>query len=340
MAKLAVIGAGAWGTALAAHAGRLHHVVNLWAREPQVVEAVNDRQENTPFLPGVPLPQAVVASMNLEAVLEGADLVILVPPAQHLREASKAAAPFIAKQAIVAVAAKGIEQGTHALMSDVVAETLPKVGPERLVFLSGPTFAREVGSGLPTDIVAASRGMAAARKLQPWLHSPTFRVYSSDDPVGVEIGGAVKNVIAVAAGACDGLGLGNNARAALITRGLAEMTRLGVALGANPLTFLGLAGVGDLVLTCTGDQSRNRTLGMKVASGFDPESWLTSQLTVAEGFHTAVAAHELAVERGVDMPITEQVYQVLHRRRPLLEALTSLLEREFKEELRGIDAKP
>lgn len=336
MAKVAVIGAGAWGTALAAHAGRLHHVVNLWAREPQVVEAVNDRHENEAFLPGIALPEELVASTNLEAVLEGAELVILVPPAQHLREASRAAAPFIARGAVVAVAAKGIEQGTHALMSDVVADTLPKVGADRLAFLSGPTFAREVASGLPTDIVAASKGMVAARKLQPWLHSPTFRVYSSDDPVGVEIGGAVKNVIAVAAGACDGLELGNNARAALITRGLAEMTRLGVALGANPLTFLGLAGVGDLVLTCTGELSRNRTLGMKVAAGFDPESWLGSQLTVAEGFHTAVAAHELAEERRVDMPITEQVFHVLHNRRPLLEALTSLLEREYKEELRGI----
>lgn len=336
MAKVAVIGAGAWGTALAAHASRLEHVVNLWAREPQVVEAINERQENSFYLPGVPLSPDLVASTNLEAVLEGAQLVILVPPAQHMRETSKAAAPAISKKAVVAVAAKGIEESRLALMSEVVADTLPQVGAERLAFLSGPTFAREVASGLPTDVVAASVDMKAARRLQALLHSPTFRVYSSDDPIGVEVGGALKNVIAVAAGACDGLSLGNNARAALITRGLAEITRLGVALGANPLTFLGLAGVGDLVLTCTGDQSRNRTLGMKVAGGFDAEAWLTSQRTVAEGFHTAAAARNLARKRGVDMPITEQVFDVLHRKRTILDALKQLLEREFTDELRGI----
>jgi glycerol-3-phosphate dehydrogenase (NAD(P)+) len=259
-----------------------------------------------------------------------------VPPAQHLREIATLASPAIGRQAIVAVASKGIEEEKLALMSEVLTETLPGVGADRLAFLSGPTFAREVASGLPTDVVAASKGMKAARKLQPWLHSPTFRVYSSGDPIGVEVGGAMKNVIAVAAGACDGLGLGNNARAALITRGLAEMTRLGVALGADPLTFLGMAGVGDLVLTCTGDQSRNRTLGMKVAAGFDPEAYLASQRSVAEGFTTCVAGFELARKKKIDMPITEQVYHVLHRRRPLLEALKSLLEREFKDELAGI----
>lgn len=336
MAKVAVVGAGAWGTALAAHTSRMHHEVKLWAREPQVIEAVKTRHENTPFLPGIALPPELAVSNDLHEVVEGADLVILVPPSQHLREVSTTAAPAIGRQAIVAVASKGIEEEKLALMSDVLAETLPAVGPERLAFLSGPTFAREVASGLPTDVVAASKGMKAARKLQPWLHSPTFRVYSSADPIGVEVGGAMKNVIAVAAGACDGLGLGNNARAALITRGLAEMTRMGVALGADPLTFLGMAGVGDLVLTCTGDQSRNRTLGMKVAAGFDPETYLASQRSVAEGFTTAVAGFELAKKKKIDMPITEQVYHVLHRRRPLLEALKSLLEREFKEELRGI----
>lgn len=336
MAKIAVIGGGAWGTALAAHASRLEHVVNLWVREPQVVETINERQENTFYLPGVKLSPDVVASTNLDAVLEGAQLVVFVTPAQHLRETARAAAHAIPRKAIVAVASKGIEEGRLALMSEVAQEMLPQVGPERLAFLSGPTFAREVAAGLPTDVVAASVGMKAARKLQPWLHSPTFRVYSSDDPVGVEVGGAMKNVIAVAAGACDGLSLGNNARAALITRGLAEMTRLGVALGANPLTFLGLAGVGDLVLTCTGDQSRNRTLGMKVAAGFDAETWLRTQHTVAEGYPTAVAARDLARKLGVEMPITEQVFNVLHRKISILDALKRLLEREFKDELRGI----
>jgi glycerol-3-phosphate dehydrogenase (NAD(P)+) len=336
MAKVAVIGAGAWGTALAAHAARLHHEVRLWARELQVVESVSARRENSLFLPGVPLPGDVTASTELKDVVDGAELVILVPPAQHLREVSRSVAPFVGAKAVVAVASKGIEEDRLCLMSEVIAETMPEVSQTRLAFLSGPTFAREVATGLPTDVVAASKGMTAAKRLQPWLHSPTFRVYSSDDPIGVEVGGAMKNVIAVAAGACDGLGLGNNARAALITRGLAEITRMGVALGANPLTFLGMSGVGDLVLTCTGDQSRNRTLGLKIAAGFDPEAYVASQRSVAEGFYTAVAAHELAKKRKIDMPITEQVYEVLHRRRPLLEALRSLLEREYKDELRGI----
>jgi glycerol-3-phosphate dehydrogenase (NAD(P)+) len=233
----------------------------------------------------------------------------------------------------VTIASKGIEEEKLELMSQVLTETMPDLDPKSFVFLSGPTFAREVASGLPTDVVAASKGMKAARRLQPWLHSPTFRVYTSGDPVGVEVGGAMKNVIAVAAGASDGLDLGSNARAALITRGLAEITRLGVALGADPLTFLGMSGVGDLVLTCTGDLSRNRTLGKKVAAGFDPEAYLASQRTVAEGFNTSAAAHALAQKIGVDMPITEQVYHVLHKRRPLLEALRILLTREYKEVL-------
>ncbi len=338
MAKVAVIGSGAWGTALAAHAARLHHSVHLLVREPQVVESIAAQRENSLFLPGIELPEELVASTEPDRALAGAELIVLVPPAQHLREVATLLEPLIPQQAVVAVASKGIEEDRLALMSEVLAETLPEVGPERLAFLSGPTFAREVASGLPTDVVAASRGMAAARRLQPWLHSPTFRVYSSGDPIGVEVGGAMKNVIAVAAGACDGLGLGSNARAALITRGLAEITRLGVALGADPLTFLGLAGVGDLVLTCTGDLSRNRTLGLKVAAGFDPEAYLSSLRSVAEGYYTCVAARALAQRAGIEMPITEQVYGVLHLRRPLLDALRTLMEREYKEELVGIRA--
>lgn len=336
MARVAVVGSGAWGTALAAHATRLEHAVKLWAREPQVVADVNERRENVLFLPGIELPSELRASHDLGEVVSGAELVVLVPPSKYLRAISSDVAACLEKDAIVVIACKGIEEAKLELMSEVLAETMPGIAPDRLVFLSGPTFAREVASGLPTDVVAASRGMKAARRLQPWLHSPTFRVYTSGDPVGVEVGGALKNVIAVAAGASDGLGLGSNARAALITRGLAEMTRLGVALGADPLTFLGMAGVGDLVLTCTGDLSRNRTLGMKVAAGFDPEAYLASQRTVAEGFTTSAAAFALARKVGVDMPITEQVFHVLHRRRPLLEALRILLTREYKEELVGI----
>jgi glycerol-3-phosphate dehydrogenase (NAD(P)+) len=336
MARVAVIGSGAWGTALAAHAARLEHNVRLWAREPQVVADIDDRHENVLFLPGITLPPDLRASEDLEEVVTGAELVILVPPSKHLRSVASEIARYVDHDAILTIASKGIEEEKLELMSQVLTETMPDMDPKSFVFLSGPTFAREVASGLPTDVVAASKGMKAARRLQPWLHSPTFRVYTSGDPVGVEVGGAMKNVIAVAAGASDGLDLGSNARAALITRGLAEITRLGVALGADPLTFLGMSGVGDLVLTCTGDLSRNRTLGKKVAAGFDPEAYLASQRTVAEGFNTSAAAHALAKKVGVEMPITEQVFHVLHRRRPLLEALRILLTREYKEELVGI----
>ena len=238
---------------------------------------------------------------------------------------------------VVVVATKGIEERSLKLMSEVLAETMPEVAAERVVFLSGPSFAREVARGLPTDVVLAARDLQAARALQPLLHAPTFRTYASADPVGVQIGGAFKNVIAVATGACDGLEFGPNARAALITRGLAEITRLGVTLGANPLTFLGMAGVGDLILTCTGDQSRNRTLGKEVARGADPRVYLASQRAVAEGFYTAAAGYALAQKLGVEAPITENVYHVLHRDRPIAEAVTILMERTYRDELDGIE---
>jgi len=336
MGRVAIVGSGAWGTALGAHAARLDHAVRMWAREPQVAEDIDARHVNALFLPGVPLPESVRATTDLGEAAEGADLVVLVPPSQHLRAVSAALAPHLGPEAIVVVATKGIEEGTLALLSQVLTETLPGVSPDRVAFLSGPSFAGEVARGLPTDVVVASHGMVAARAVQRLVHSPEFRVYTSADPVGVQVGGAVKNVVAVAAGACDGLALGTNARAALIARGLAEITRLGVALGANPLTFLGMAGVGDLVLTCTGPLSRNRTLGMKLAEGVDPGAYLASVRSVAEGFSTAAAAYDLARKLGVDMPITEQVYHVLHQGRPLFEALRLLVTRAHKEELLGI----
>ncbi len=334
--RVAVVGAGAWGTALASHAARLDHDVALWAREPEVADDVTRRRENTLFLPGVSLPSSLRASTDVEAVVADARLVLLVPPSEHLAAVAARIAPALHAGALVAIATKGIDETTHSLMSDLVARALPRLAPDRLVVLSGPSFAREVASGLPTDVVAASPGMHAAREVQTLLHAPMFRVYASGDVVGVQVGGAVKNVIAVAAGACDGLSLGLNARAALTTRGLAEMSRLGVALGADPLTFLGLAGVGDLFLTCGGELSRNRRLGMAVAQGEDPQAYVKANRSVAEGFRTSAAAWALAQKVGVDMPITEQVFHVLHRGRPLLEAFRLLVTRAQKEELEGI----
>ena len=336
MTKIGVVGAGAWGTALACHAARQGHAVTLWALEPEVAEEVAREHRNSVYLPDAEIPASVRATSEAAEAAAGARVVILVPPSKYLRQVSERLAGALAPDAVVVVASKGVEEGTLQLMSEVLAESLPELPPERVAFLSGPSFAKEVARGLPTDVVLASRDGSAAREVQPLLHASAFRVYSSTDPVGVQVGGAVKNVVAVAAGACDGLGLGANARAALITRGLAEITRLGVALGADPLTFLGMAGVGDLILTCTGDLSRNRTLGAKVAEGVDPQEYLAGQRSVAEGFFTAAATWALAQKLGVDMPITEHVFHVLHRGRPLREAARLLVSRGFKEELAGI----
>jgi glycerol-3-phosphate dehydrogenase (NAD(P)+) len=308
----------------------------MWALEPAVVEDINVQHRNSLYLPEVELPESIRASSEAVDVVSGAEVVILVPPSRYLRAVSRMLCGAVPDDALVVVATKGLEEGTHLLMSEVLAETLPDLEAERLAFLSGPSFAREVGRGLPTDVAVASERTVAARRVQPLLHAPTFRVYTSPDPIGVQVGGAVKNVLAIATGACDGLGLGTNARASLITRGLAEMTRLGVALGADPLTFLGLSGVGDLVLTCTGELSRNRALGMKVAEGVDPKAYLASLRSVAEGFLTSEAACELSQKLHIDMPITDQVFHVLHRGRPLAEAVQLLLRRQFTEELLGI----
>jgi glycerol-3-phosphate dehydrogenase (NAD(P)+) len=337
MARLSVVGGGAWGTALASHAARLGHDVRMWAREPEVADEITTRHTNTPYLAGIELPPTIRGFAEFRAAVADAEIVILVPPSQHLRSVATAIARDVDAKALIVVATKGIEEQTLKLMSEVLAETLPAIGPERIAFLSGPSFAAEVARGKPADVVVASQGMVAARRVQPLLHAPLFRVYSSADPIGVQVGGAVKNVMAVATGACDALDFGTNARAALITRGLAEITRLGVALGANPLTFLGMAGVGDLVLTCTGELSRNRTLGKQIAMGVDPQAYLASQRSVAEGYYTAAAASALARKLGVDMPITENVYCVLHEGRPLTDAVRMLLERTYKDELAGID---
>jgi glycerol-3-phosphate dehydrogenase (NAD(P)+) len=336
MGEIAVVGSGAWGSALACHAAKLGHAVKMWALEPEVVEEINAKHTNSIYLKDLDIPESIRASSDPGEVVSGTEIVILVPPSKHLRSVSQLVADTVPKSAVVAVASKGIEEGTLQLMSEVLAKTMPDLGSERLAFLSGPSFAKEVASGMPTDVAVGSEGMTAARRVQQMLHAPTFRVYTSPDPIGVQVGGAVKNVMAVATGVCDGLGFGTNARASLITRGLAEITRLGLALGADPLTFLGLAGVGDLVLTCTGDLSRNRTLGKKVAEGVDPQEYLGNRRSVAEGFFTSAAAWELSRKLGVDMPITDHVFHVLHRGRPLREAVDLLLTRESKEELTGI----
>ena len=331
-AKIAVVGGGAWGTALAAHAARHDHDTTIWAREEDVVRDINRRHENRLFFEGIPLPKTLKASDDMAGTVKDADFVVLVPPSAFLGRVAASLAPHLPARCRVVIATKGIEIDSLRLMNEVAAEAMPGA---KLTVLSGPSFAKEVASGFPTDVVVAGTDDADTKAVADALHSPTFRIYTSRDPIGVEVGGAIKNVLAIAAGVCDGLGMGMNARAALVTRGLAEMARLGVALGGDPLTFLGLSGVGDLILTTTGALSRNRQLGLKLAEGLKAKEWLATQRTVAEGFLTAKAAHQLAQKLKIEMPLVEQGYWVMHEDRDLLEAMKSLLTRARKPELWG-----
>lgn len=327
--RCAVVGAGAWGTALADLLADSGHLVHLWAREPEVVHSVNAQRENSIFLPGVRLTESLRASHDPGETLEGAGLVVYAAPSQHLRGVVREGVPHLKRGAVLAVATKGIEPQSLALMSDVVAEEAPG---HAVVAISGPSFAAEVAARQPTAIVAASYDEDAARLTQNTLSSGAFRVYTHDDLLGVELGGALKNVMAVATGIAEGVGLGNNSRAALITRGLAEMTRLGVALGARATTFAGLAGMGDLVLTCTGALSRNRAVGMEIGQGKTLEQALAGKQTVAEGVVTTKSALALADREGVEMPIATMVYRILFEGHTATRAVSELMTRGLRPE--------
>ena len=327
--RAAVIGGGAWGTALADLLARNGHDVALWARESDVVETVNSSHENLRFLKGFKLHESLRASENMGSVLKGAELITYAAPSHVLRAVLKQEPKSVASDALLVVATKGIERDTLAIMTDVIHQELPG---RSVVALSGPSFAAEVAARQPTAVVAASSDSSAAEATQGAYSSKTFRVYTHDDVVGVELGGALKNVMAVATGVAEGLGLGYNSRAALITRGLAEIVRLGSALGANPATFAGLAGVGDLVLTCTGALSRNRSVGIEIGEGKTLEEVLKSRETVAEGVNTTQSAHALAAREGVEMPIVDAVYRVLFRGFAARDAIGSLMRRELRSE--------
>jgi len=327
--KCAVVGAGAWGSALANVLAANGHTVQLWAREPDVVESVNEVRENRRFLPGVPVHAAVHATAAMSEALGAAQLVVYVAPSHALREVALSGAACVHPDAVLVVASKGIERGSLSIMSDVVAEAVPG---HSVVALSGPSFAAEVAAGQPTAVVAACHDLASASRVQYALSSDVFRVYTHDDVVGVELGGALKNVMAVATGIAEGLGLGFNSRAALITRGLAEMTRLGVALGASQATFAGLAGLGDLVLTCTGALSRNRALGIEMGKGTTLERALEGKDTVAEGVLNTISARALAEREGVDMPIVLAVHRILFEAQPARLAISELMTRELRAE--------
>jgi glycerol-3-phosphate dehydrogenase (NAD(P)+) len=327
--RCAVVGAGAWGTALADLLARNGHEIALWAFEADVVASVNARHENVRFLPGAALAPSLRATASFADALDGVALVCVATPAQHLRSILRRAAASMPARAAVCVASKGIEQETLALMSDVVASEAPG---RAVVALSGPSFAAEVVARQPTAIVAASEDPLAAEMAQEAFSNRTFRIYTHDDVVGVELGGSLKNVIAVATGICEGAGFGFNSRAALITRGLAEMTRLGTAIGAKPATFAGLAGIGDLVLTCTGSLSRNRAVGIAVGKGATLAEALAGKETVAEGVATTRSALALAEREGVEMPIVSMVSRVLFEGLPAIRGVTELMARELRAE--------
>lgn len=330
--KISVVGAGSWGTALAKLLAHKGFFVTLWVYEADLAERMNETHCNDLYLPGIILPKSLEITADLSAAVRDRDVVLLVPPSQVMRSVSRQAAPHIKEQALIISAAKGIENDTLLPMSDLLLESLPVALHQRLTFLSGPSFAREVACGMPTAVVAASHNIEAARTAQQLLSNEVFRVYTSDDITGVELGGAVKNVIALAAGVVDGLGFGCNTRAALITRGLAEMTRLGLAMGAKAETFAGLAGMGDLVLTCTGDLSRNRSVGIELGKGRKIAEILKGMHAVAEGVRTTLSTWQLANRLHVPMPITEQVYEILYEDKDPGRAVTELMLRELKDE--------
>jgi len=336
--RIAVIGAGSWGTTVAALAAERSDTV-LWALEPEVVEAVEQRHENPAFLPDVALPAALRATGDAEQAVADRDVIVFAVPAQHLRSVVSRIAPAVPAGAAVVSLAKGIERETLRRPTQVVTDELAHVPTGRIGVLSGPNLAREVSDGQPSATVVAMGDPSAAALVQEALLSARFRVYTSTDVVGCEIGGAVKNVIAIAAGAADGLGFGWNARAALISRGLAELTRLGVALGGDPLTFLGLAGNGDLIATCSSPQSRNRRFGVELGRGRSTDEILADTTSVAEGVASAPAVLALAASVGVDMPIATQVAALLRGDISPADVVATLMHREPTTELHDL-ARP
>jgi glycerol-3-phosphate dehydrogenase (NAD(P)+) len=330
---IAVLGAGSWGTALAKVLSDKGHRVTLFGRNPTHTAAIEVGRHNEKYLPGATLGPTLHATSDLRAAVAGKPWVVTVVPSHVTREVLRDAATAIDPDAIVISASKGIENDSLETMDEVLRHVLPGKLGARLVFLSGPSFAKEVGRELPTAVVVASHDRKAAERGGELFRGPRFRVYTSDDVTGVELGGALKNVMAIAAGIIDGMGLGHNTRAALITRGLAEISRLAVRKGANPLTLAGLAGVGDLILTCTGDLSRNRAVGMGLGQGKKLAEVLAGMTEVAEGVRTTKSAYELSNKMGVEMPITQVVYQVLYEDRPAQDAVVDLMGRAPRPEL-------
>lgn len=332
--RVAVIGAGSWGTAVSWLLGGKGHKISLWAREPEIAAGVNETRQNPLYLRDIVLPDNVAASSDIERVLDGAEAVVMVTPSIGVRATAESMRPFLGSDVPIVILSKGVENETHKLMTEVLEDVLGNRG--RLAGLSGPNHAEEVSKGVPSATVVAAYEESVGRLFQDIFMSPSFRVYTNPDVVGVELCGAAKNVIAVAAGMSDGLGYGDNTKATLMTRGLAEMARLGSHLGANPLTYMGLAGVGDLIATCTSRHSRNRGLGEHVAHGGTVATYEAETHMVAEGAVSCISVDELGKLKGVELPITRQVRSILHEGGKLEDATGALMGREARDEWHGM----
>lgn len=331
--SIGVIGAGGWGTALAKVLCDKGHEVTLWCRGENSYREIREKKENTAYLPGILLPDSLKSTRSLKEAVAGKELLFCVVPSHGVREVMSGAAPHVESQAILVCGAKGIEEGSLMTMGEVLGAILGASASRRFAFLSGPTFAQEVAQGLPSAVTVAAVVESVSLEIQDTLSTQHLRVYTSRDTIGVQMGGVVKNVIAIAAGICDGLGLGYNARAALITRGLAEMTRLAVKMGAEPPTLAGLPGLGDLILTCTGEPSRNRRVGIEIARGKRLEEILSGTQMIAEGVRNTRSIYQLAERLGVEMPIVEQMYLVLYQQKKPREAVRDLMQRSLKAEI-------
>jgi len=333
MVKIGVVGGGSWGTTLANHMALKGFDVDLWIREEDVYYQIKEKRINETFLPGIKLCNGIRPIQSFREVTNEKDLFLIVVPSHFFRDILNELSPFLSSSTPIVVGTKGIENETLMTMSQIVASVLPGDWGDKFVCLSGPSFAREVCYKHPTAVTLASRNKKLATYLQGLFSTDYFRVYTTQDVIGVELGGALKNVIAIAAGTSDGLGFGFNARAALLTRGLAEITRLGVSMGAKPLTFAGLAGIGDLILTCTGDLSRNRMVGLKIAEGIPVEEIVSGMKMVAEGIKTSMSAYNLAKKMGIEMPIITEVYNIIYKGKDPRKAVKDLMTRELKVEL-------
>jgi glycerol-3-phosphate dehydrogenase (NAD(P)+) len=334
--RIGVVGAGSWGTALAKLLADKGFALDLWVFEPEVREQIEKDRENKDFLPGFILPEIISPTNDIEIAVKNKDLVLIVVPSHCMRDMAGRMKPFISPDTILVTASKGIENNTHMVMSQILEEILEFLPREHIAVLSGPSFAKEVANKVPTVVASASLSREVAEYVQQIFACSTFRVYVNDDPIGTQIGGAMKNVIAIAAGICDGMKMGLNPRAALITRGLTEMNRVGTRMGADPLTLSGLAGVGDLLLTCTGELSRNYTLGKQIGEGKKLEDIISEMKMVAEGVKTTRSVYNLSKKLNIDLPICNEIYAVLFENLSIDETIDRLMNRSLKHELTGI----